>query len=556
MGMGLLMLASISAAQSNYELKDSVNVRDRHKMRQWSYENGLNSFPAPRKNNWSLGVQKGLSFISGDVRPERGLGIGINVRKSIGHTLSLRAQASMGNARGLNWVPRGGFGNNTALNGVNDSVANYTTSSYPFVYYNFRTTYTDFNIQGVLSLNNINFYAKEPKVNMYGFAGLGGMIYRTYVDALDETGNPYDYSNVPNGVNASRQDAINSLRNLLDGEFETEAEVKEGRSMLFNRTFTPTIVLGGGLAFKLSRRVDLSVEHRITWTGDDLLDGQRWEETQTLTANADYHQYSSIGINFRIGKGEDALWWTNPLDRAYSDLRNLKSGGIKEDRDSDRDGVPDSRDKEPGTPENAIADAKGRAIDSDGDGFQDFRDAEPFSPKGAQVDSQGKAKDSDNDGVADILDKENNSPAGAQVDAQGRTIQAGSSSTTTVNVNEADLLLPMVNFDLGKTDIKPEFFPSLYYIARLMKQGEGMRMRVVGNADSRGSSEKNQALAKARAQAVVDFLYGNFGISKDRFEIVSRGAEDPLVKEPTQTQEGTEEGFFYLNRRVEFEIIK
>ena len=37
--------------------------------------------------------------------------------------------------------------------------------------------------------------------------------------------------------------------------------------------------VGAGMAFKLSNKVNLAIEDRITIVKDDLLDGQRWQGT-------------------------------------------------------------------------------------------------------------------------------------------------------------------------------------------------------------------------------------------------------------------------------------
>lgn len=87
--------------------------------------------------------------------------------------------------------------------------------------------------------------------------------------------------------------------------------------------------------------------------------------------------------------------------------------------DSDRDGVPDGRDKCPATPVGAKVDKVGCPIDSDGDGVPDGLDKCPDTPKGATVDKDGCPMDSDKDGVYDGLDKCPGTPAGMKVDADG-----------------------------------------------------------------------------------------------------------------------------------------
>lgn len=532
--------------------RDTVNVRNAHNLRQAMYEANQEPFAPPRKNNWSIGIQTGNVMVSGDVDPLRGLGVGLNIRKALGHTVSLRLQGSTGSTRGLNWRANGGYFFNRGLNGYNDPVANYLTAPYPYVFYNYKMRFWETNLQMVFNIGNIHFYNKQPKLGLFAFAGLGGMLYHTQIDALDADGNIYDYSGIVASQDpANRKDVRNSLQNLLDGEYETEAEYHEHKAKMGDYTVLPSASFGLGLALRVSRRVDLTLEHRATFSGEDLLDGQRWEETRTLTANSDILHFTSIGINFKIGKGEESYWWQNPLNRIYSDVRDLKRFNRKEDKDTDRDGVVDARDREPNTPEGVLVDSQGRAMDSDGDGFQDFRDSEPFTPKGAQVDGKGVARDTDEDGVIDLYDIEPNTLAGASADAKGRTVVP----TNPVIATTAIPLLPIVNFDLDKSEIKEEYIEAIYTVAKMMSENPSMKIRVIGHADTRGDSKHNEELSKARATAVANLLFRGFGISKDRIAIEYKGDDNPMVRDITKVNTRDNEQLHFLNRRVEFEIV-
>src|SRR6266576_6163408 len=88
-------------------------------------------------------------------------------------------------------------------------------------------------------------------------------------------------------------------------------------------------------------------------------------------------------------------------------------------KDSDHDGVSDTKDACPDTPAGAAVDSKGCPLDSDGDGVPDGVDQCPSTPAGVAVDSAGCPLDSDKDGVPDGIDKCPNTPAGATVDASG-----------------------------------------------------------------------------------------------------------------------------------------
>ncbi|ORE88704.1 ompa/motb domain-containing protein [Oceanococcus atlanticus] len=87
--------------------------------------------------------------------------------------------------------------------------------------------------------------------------------------------------------------------------------------------------------------------------------------------------------------------------------------------DSDGDGVPDSADQCPNTPQGVNVNATGCPIDTDGDGVPDYRDRCPNTPEGMLVDEHGCPLDSDGDGVIDPLDKCPDTPRGVAVDAEG-----------------------------------------------------------------------------------------------------------------------------------------
>src|SRR5262249_22583732 len=67
----------------------------------------------------------------------------------------------------------------------------------------------------------------------------------------------------------------------------------------------------------------------------------------------------------------------------------LGAVGPKVEPDADGDGVPDARDKCPGTPPGRKVDVNGCELDSDGDGVVDGLDACPNTPPGTKVDSRG-----------------------------------------------------------------------------------------------------------------------------------------------------------------------
>lgn len=80
--------------------------------------------------------------------------------------------------------------------------------------------------------------------------------------------------------------------------------------------------------------------------------------------------------------------------------------------------------------------------------------------------------------------------------------------------------------------------------AEYMARHPNVRVRIEGNTDERGTRAYNLALGERRAMAVRDFLLAN-GVSADRIEVISFGAEKPL-------NPGHDEAAWAENRRGDF----
>lgn len=104
----------------------------------------------------------------------------------------------------------------------------------------------------------------------------------------------------------------------------------------------------------------------------------------------------------------------------------------------------------------------------------------------------------------------------------------------------------MVFFDYDMSAIRPDAEAVLRRKVEILRASPQVRIRIEGHCDERGSTEYNLALGNRRAEAIRQFLAG-FGISADRFEIVSFGEDRPL-------QQGQNEAAWARNRRGQFVI--
>ncbi|MEM6262170.1 MAG: OmpA family protein [Bacteroidota bacterium] len=573
-------------AQEDGEDDKYKNIPKRLHQQKDEYDEGSYLFPPKPKSNWAVGVKGGLAYVAGDVRTRPGAGFGLDLRKALGHVFSLRLQGTFGQTRGLNYRSNSGYTGKTN-NPWNDPFPDDPTrAGYAGpVFYNFQMRWADVALQGLVNLNNINFYKEKSKFSIFTGAGIGFTGYNTKVDALDTRTNPdgdlYDFSRVPtfnpnsqasfSDFSDARSQVIDFLTNdLLDGEYETAAEQRaEARGITVGDNFyvvRPIITGVLGIRYRVSRRVSIELEHRIAWTGDDLLDGQRWQEwggqngQTALTGEPDSYNQTTLGLSFRIGKGEESPWWSNPLTEVYSTAAETRKILKGFEDDSDQDGVPDLFDKEPDTPEDTPVDGQGRTLDSDGDGVPDNKDDQPYSPKGAMVDDRGIAMDEDGDGVPDINDKEPGSDKNALVDARGITIPVMTEERVREIIKEGgsntDCLLPMIHFDLNADNVKPEFYPELFHISQVMKADPNVRIQAIGHADVRNTDAYNEDLSRRRVENAVEFLVNTYGIDRSRFETGYEGETRNIIPELPSSYSRQLEPLHYINRRVEFKCIK
>ena len=257
----------------------------------------------------------------------------------------------------------------------------------------------------------------------------------------------------------------------------------------------------------------------------------------------------------------------------------LRFGGKAEEIDSDGDGVPDSRDNCPNTPQGCTVDANGCPTDSDGDGVCDGLDRCPNTPKGCRVDARGCSIDSDGDNVCDGLDNCPNTPKGCTVDANGCPIDSDGDGVcdgldkcsdtprgTKVDQDgcpivereqqlEMELLdtgkirLSDVNFDFDKSTIRPDAHEVLNQVGRVLTKWPGLNIEIDGHTDSRGSAEYNRALSHRRSESVRAYLLEHFPQFKPtQLTAKGFGESQPLVP-------NTSPANMQQNRRVEFVVL-
>jgi outer membrane protein OmpA-like peptidoglycan-associated protein len=531
------LLASVSNAQvgASYNLQDSSLIPSKRMPQHSEFLNGTYSFPAKPRNQWEIGLKGGMFAISGDVPAVVPTpGFGVHVRKAFGYIFSLRMEYMYGIGKGLHWLGANNYARNPAwstqytapllglhpgtnqpaffnsrtggLMGPNDGIQK--------VFYNYKAKVQDLSLQGVVTLNNIRFHKTKTGFNLYGFGGFGATVYDTKVNALDEQGRPYtaQFAAINDGTHKTRKDTRDELKKVLDDTYETAADNHGARRpKLFNKTLKPTLTGGFGVAFKLSNRLNLAIEDRVTFTKDDLLDGQRWQEadlgTPSLTRDFDSYNYATVGLNINLGaKSVEPLWWLNPLDYAYSEIRNPRLMRLPKPvlPDSDLDGVTDQFDQEQ-------------------------------TPEGCPVDSHGVSRDTDGDGVPDCKDKEMITPTYCQpVDADGigkcpcDTTCGGKVEKYIPTCSDKLGALPSVMFAKNSSKLSDDAKRLLAVVADRMRNAPGCNVVVTGYC---ASNKVEQQRSWDRVNAIITYLIEKEGVNGDRliFKYAEEGGDCDTV---------------------------
>jgi peptidoglycan-associated lipoprotein len=97
----------------------------------------------------------------------------------------------------------------------------------------------------------------------------------------------------------------------------------------------------------------------------------------------------------------------------------------------------------------------------------------------------------------------------------------GSTQDFVVNIGDR------VYFDFNQADVRADAQPILAGQADWLRRYPGVRVRIEGNCDERGTREYNFALGAKRADSVRDFLVAH-GIAAGRIATISYGKEQPI----------------------------
>jgi outer membrane protein OmpA-like peptidoglycan-associated protein len=499
----LCLVASAGFAQTTtptgtgYDVADSTVVPSRRMPQQTEFMQGTYNFPAKPRSMWEVGLKAGSFMVSGDVPATfPGIGFGAHIRKALGYVFSLRLEYMYGIGKGLNWNSNssGAVVNNYALRRIG-----YTAAT-P-VYMNYKTTVHDLALEGIITFNNVRFHKAKSGVNVYGIIGIGATGYNTKYNLTGTDGRPYNFASISGNSYPNRKATRDAIKAVLDDSYETQAETEAGkrRPKFFgdSMTLVPVGHFGAGVAFRLNRRLNIAIEDRFTVTKNDLLDGQRWTEQGSLSPDKDAYNYLTVGLNINLGaKAVEPLWWLNPLDYAYQEIRKPRLMILPKPvlPDTDGDGVTDQFDQEV-TPAGCPVDSHGVSLDTDGDGVPDCRDKEKVTPTTWQpVDADGIGK----------------APCPDSTCFEKYGFRNGDCATVLG-------AMPSIAFTGNASKLTAEQRSMLAGVAARLRQSPNCRITIVGYCTS---IKAKQSSGAARAENVRRYLVESEGISNDRITLL------------------------------------
>jgi outer membrane protein OmpA-like peptidoglycan-associated protein len=110
--------------------------------------------------------------------------------------------------------------------------------------------------------------------------------------------------------------------------------------------------------------------------------------------------------------------------------------------------------------------------------------------------------------------------------------------------SEGRVALYGVYFDAGKAQLKPESWPQLQEMAKLLAAQPALKVAIVGHTDSQGAAEANLQLSQQRAEAVREVLQREHGVTAARLQVRGLGPFSPVAT-------NRDEAGRSRNRRVE-----
>lgn len=243
-----------------------------------------------------------------------------------------------------------------------------------------------------------------------------------------------------------------------------------------------------------------------------------------------YYDYSvKLGLAYVFGNDSSSSYTPTPAPKTMTSAP----------KDSDMDGVYDSKDQCPYTPSGTAVDSMGCSVDKDGDGVLNTMDQCPTTATGTPVDSKGCAiePDTDADGVVDSQDACPSTPVGDNVHANGCTVFTEQEVSISVRILFAN----------NSADISDMDDSQIVELAEFLQRYGSTNAVIEGHSSAPGAAPYNKDLSLRRANSLKALLVKQYGIEMSRLSTVGYGEERLLDTSNTRAAHN-------LNRRIEVKV--
>jgi outer membrane protein OmpA-like peptidoglycan-associated protein len=173
--------------------------------------------------------------------------------------------------------------------------------------------------------------------------------------------------------------------------------------------------------------------------------------------------------------------------------------------------------------------------DEDGDGVPDSRDRCPGTSQGSRVDDQGCPR---------AMAAQHPKPAKA---AEPPPPERKPSAREETLVKTGELHLEDVHFDVNQATLKPESHGVLDEMGEILTRRSDLRVEVGGHTDDTGAADHNLDLSQRRAEAVVAYLTATYPELRGRLTARGYGESRPVASNDTS-------GGRAKNRRVTLKV--
>jgi OOP family OmpA-OmpF porin len=488
----------------NYDVLDSAYYPKFRAKQFHKYIDHQEIFPPKPRNQWEIGGGLGFYNVIGNVPTlmlwqKGGYGLNVNVRKSLGYIFSLRGQLIYGVAKNLDRQETVSYDAPYTLLGYTPLMyATAANKAYP-IYRASRVEAYQVSLDLMFNAYNINFHHARNSISFFGYAGLGGLAYKTRINAVDGNFQPYNFGAMVTNPGEKASKIRKAIQKGMDNTYESIADNSGGATILDHKTvdFAPSV--GAGVQYKFNKKFNIQLENRYTFPADGYLDGSRYGkplgDIVSQGRRTDAINYFSVSLNYNLKtkkKSVEPLYWINPLDHAYSELSYPRHMILPNPvlPDEDGDGVTDQFDKCPKTPKGVAVDSHGCPLDTDGDGVPDYKDKQLITPTECQpVDADGVGKCPCPDACKDM-------------NTNGKTGACG-------NIGAGTIL-----FTSNSTHISTGMEAQLAVLAAQMQASPLCKVVIMGGGS--GSKIKEQH-SWEHVDAIIAYMSEKNNVGRDRF---------------------------------------